>query len=81
MGTFNSSAWDMLERELEESQHACARYKELYESAIAVTQRLQKERDNLLDRVEGALRGIDDAKALPQLRAEMCPFCNRMIEE
>jgi len=64
-----------------DDDHEGDRYKELYESAIAATQRLQKERDMLLARVEGALLGIDDAQAIPQLRSEMCPFCGKMIDE
>jgi len=63
---------------LDELRHERDRYKELYESALEVNRRLQKERDGLLDRVRGALLGIDDSRALPQIRPETCPLCGRL---
>jgi ABC-type transporter Mla subunit MlaD len=64
---------DLTEKELREQYAAAldniaklerqvARTKELYDSAIAVVRRLQAEREGLIDRVEGALRGIEESR-------------------
>jgi len=39
-------------------EYQVTRAKELYESSLAIVQRLQGEREGLIDRVERALRGI-----------------------
>jgi len=44
---------------IEKLERRCARLRELYESSLAVVRRYQSERESLLDRVRGALLGID----------------------
>lgn len=56
------------------------RYKMLYESALEVTRRLQKERDALIDRVVGALRGIECTKPNFNEAINRCPVCGHEID-